>query len=170
MVWSFLPLVLLASNPFVDFQLNMAFDIVEEAEELAFRKEHEQASITYREGLHLARPRVLKLQDEDASANEDDFTVAFDWLVSSYCASSACQLEAGNLNGARSDAWAACVFTQNTNNQALQAMLQVCQASTDKIGELTTLKSILALSSSSRDTTSPMDKRILELERELGAK
>jgi hypothetical protein len=166
MVWSFLPLVLLASNPFVDFPLQMAFDIVEEANELASQKEYEQASKTYREGLHLGRSRVLKLQDEDPSTNKDDFTLAFDWLVASYCASSACQLQAGNLNGARSDAWAACVFTQNTNIQALQAMLKVCQESTDKFGELSTLKSILALSS--RDAT--IDKQILELERELGEK
>ena len=169
MVWStpFLPLMLLAANnnPFLDFRLQMAFDIVEEAKELASQEDHEQATKVYREGLHLGRSQVLRLQEESA-ATDDDPTMAFDWLIASYCASSTCQLQAGNVNGARSDAWAACVFTQNTNEQALQVMLKVCRAADDKFGELSTLKSIVALGTSPRDAA----KRIFELEQELGAK
>lgn len=43
---------------------------------------------------------------------------------------------------ARSDAWAACSFSNNENVDALLCMLIVCELQEDTMGELQTLKSI----------------------------
>ena len=69
-------------------------------------------------------------------------SLALDWLVASYLLCAEGHMELGDWQRARSDAWAACMYSQNTNLSALKTMLRVCEHGKDLIGQLSTLKSI----------------------------
>lgn len=156
----------LAASPnhkfaFQDARLQMAVDIFYEAQDLVTDGKHKEACEEFMSGISIGRSIVQRLQDtQDGQKNTDSPESALDWLVLSYISMFRARVEIGDWETARADAWAACNYSMYMNIEALYCMLSVCQNTDDKIGELQTLKSILAastVSNSSRTKDSNVD-------------
>ena len=108
---------------------------------------------------------ILQLQEE-----------SLQWLVDVCCDSSMIKLERLNdKDGARSDAWAACVFSKYQWKRPLDCMLKVCQQGEepDLIGEYQTCKQLLALpaaefgSDEADAKKEAIEQRLNEIDKEL---
>lgn len=149
----------------------------QEATELVSQGEYEEGCDVYMQGIFLGRKVVQSLMEQDSSETDgDDPQLALDWIVESYLACSKARIELGEWNTARSDAWAACSYSENKNLEALVCMLKVCEKD-DPMGELRTLKLIDQLISSDEQNmnTGIIDgeevlRRIQSLEEELERK
>ena len=125
----------------------------QEARSLAAKAEYSQAALAYSEALNLGRKAVVSLQEVEPQKLEtpDLPEKSLDWLIQVFCDS--CSLRLDHLNdadGARSDAWAACVFSQYQSTQALECMQRVCRHSKDAIGELQAITQLLQCTESSK--------------------
>jgi hypothetical protein len=153
------------SYSFQDEKLKGALELYQEAKELANIGEYQEACDVYMLGIFMGRKTVQSLcenRNDNSGRDDDDPQQALDWLVSSYLACSKARIQMGDWNKARGDAWAACSYSQNTNLEALECMLTVCENTDDDgLGELQTLKSIqqVLLSSSAEATID--DKEII---------
>ena len=141
--------LLLASRSKFLFQnerLQKAVTLYEEANELSSQNKLEDACYVYMQGIFTGRNAVRDLVENQDSKNDmDDPQLALEWIVASYLSRSRNHIELGDWNMARSDAWAACSYSQNQNLEALKCMLTVCQQTEDLFNELQTLKLILQL-------------------------
>ena len=162
---------------FRDEKLKGALSYYQEAQELAVQGEYQEACEVYMLGIFMGRKSVQRLLEEEESKEGEH---ALDWLVSSYMACCQARIHLEDWNAARSDAWAACSYSQSQNLKALECMLMVCEKTDDCLGELQTLKSIqqLILQTSSMEDTVPntkfhaedIEQRIGNLETELERK
>ena len=143
--------LLFASSSKFTFQnerLQQAVTLYEEAKELSSRKQYEDACYVYMQGIFIGRNIVKDLvqnQESGQEHSEDDPQLALEWIVASYLSRSKINIELGDWTTARSDAWAACSYSQNQNLEALDCMLTVCQQTNDLFNELQTLNLILLL-------------------------
>lgn len=95
-----------------------------------------------------ARKPAMLLQearDRDSSAgcesNEElGFPVEMRWLIETFKVSCRCRLVLGDVEKARSDAFAATIFSKNSDPDAHECLAEVCKATHDLIGELQALK------------------------------
>lgn len=127
---------------FEDDRLQQAADCLQEGQEMAIRGEYQEARDTIMAGVFSGRKIVEKLQQMKEDQAPEVSSKALEWLISSYICCSKARIEMCDWDKARSDAWAACTFSQNTNVDALDCMLQVCEKTSDLFGQLTTLKSM----------------------------
>jgi len=138
---------------FQNERLQNAAQLYDEGQELTNKGEFKEACDVYMQGIFLGRKIVQGLlednQDQDTGDDTDDAELALDWVVSSYVACSKARIELGDWNTARSDAWAACTYSNNKNLEALNCMVAVCENTNDLMGQLQTLKLIYQLISSS---------------------
>eukprot|EP00977_Amphora_coffeiformis_P011921 scaffold2917_cov191-Amphora_coffeaeformis.AAC.14 len=93
-------------------------------------------------GTFMGRKAVKAMQREMSNPERK---LAVDWLVASYLACGQARIQLGDWQTARSDVWAACMYSENSSLDALQCMLTVCENTDDLLGELNTLKSIQQL-------------------------
>jgi hypothetical protein len=160
---------------FQDERLKGALELCEEAQQLANDGKYRDACDTYMQGIFMGRKSVQRLQENnDDDDDDDDPTEALDWLVSSHAACGEARIRLGDWQTARSDLWAACTYSQNTNLQSLKSMLTVCKNTDDSFGELRTLNSIRDLLSFSQTkdemSIDELQQRIAALEEELERK
>lgn len=153
--------ILLASaNPDPsNLRLTMSYDLATEANELATKGMYQEASSIYDEAINLGRKPAL----------EQGEPLALDWLISVYRNSVKAKLQVNDVGGARSQAWAACVFSQNKDLSSIQLMAEVCQASGDSIGEVQAIKQILELDGldEGQINKQELEARLTSLEEEL---
>ena len=158
------------SYSFQNSNLQMAVDICKDARELASAGKQKEACDEFMSGIVIGRPIVQRLQESASkTTSEDDPTLALDWLVSSYV--ELCRSRGEDWVSARKDAWAACMYSMYNDMEALDCMLTVCRNTDDLIGEIQTLRQILACdgeSSAFTMTQNEIKERIRVLEKELG--
>ena len=154
---------------FQNERLQKAVTLYEEANELSSQKQLEDASYCYMQGIFLGRKAVQELvqnqeskQRDGGGCEDDDPQLALEWMVASYLSCSKIHIELEDWNTARSDAWAACSYSQNENLEALECMLTVCQQTNDMFNELQTLNLILQLLRSGGDTSVVANKFTLD--------
>lgn len=130
--------------------LQSALQSFHKGNELAQEGKYTKAARQFQRGIFLGRPVVLQLQDQQQqfgssahSSIQDNPHLALEWLIQTYVASSQANMQLGDLEAARRDAWGACLLSHN-NQAALQCMIEVCQLQKDKIGELSSLKMFLS--------------------------
>lgn len=164
--------LLLASKfSFQNEKLQNAARLYDEAEELASNGEWDEACAVYMQGIFMGRKIVQNLLQDDSNCNNDnsdEAQLALDWMVSSYLECSRARIKMEDWEKARSDAWAACSYSDNKNLEVLLCMLHVCESTDDLFGELQTLKSIQTLLPLSYATVEfDVQSRILNTEQKL---
>ena len=137
---------------FRDARLQIALEFYREGQQLLVEEKYRDASDALMSGVFAGRRVVEELH---ASSSEESAT-AMSWLVTSYIECAKARMKLGDWQTARSDAWAACMFSQNQNLPALQCMLTVCQNTDDLFGQLSTLKAILPLLAGTKETGSAL--------------
>ena len=155
---------------FQDERLKTAAELLQKGEELAIEGNFHEACDFFSQGIYMGRRAAQQIA---ADSKNKDSENAMDWLISSYVASANARIELSDWQKARSDAWAACTFSQNTYLPALWCMLTICENSDDTFGQLSTLKSMLPLVSDESQTETSMEdveERIALIEAQLETK
>lgn len=141
------------------------YEIHLEANEAYAAKEYQKAVDLYDDAIQGGRKMALALQEArdhvlSASSSNDDEEVsdgdgdgdgdggegyppALEWLVTSFRNSCRARLALKDTDGARRDAFAATVFTLNTDAEAHECLAEVCAASGDAIGERQAVKAAI---------------------------
>jgi len=130
--------------------LSTAKDISNEAADKVKAGRHREAAQLYEDAMLFGRKAALNLHE-----GGDDDGAALDWLdlIGLYRNSADVRLLLDDVEGARRDAWGACVFSQNEDIPSLECLANVCKAGGDDIGQMQALKRILELDER-KDTTS----------------
>ncbi|KAL7466038.1 hypothetical protein ACHAXS_006332 [Conticribra weissflogii] len=123
-----------------------------EANDAYNRKNYEMAVELYQEAIENGRKPALTLQElRDARENESGsetqqygYPAGLRWLVESFRNSCRCKLALGDVDGARRDAFAATVFSKNTDASAHECLAEVCAKSGDALGELQAVKAAIS--------------------------
>ena len=121
--------------------LVIAKDITDEAQDKLESGKEKDAIALYEDAMAFGRKSALALQEVGAEESEE----AMDWLISIYRSSAFVRLSIGDIEGARKDAWGACMFSQSMDIPSQECMAEVCKASGDDIGHVQALKRILEL-------------------------
>lgn len=162
----------------LQMRLQMGYEAADEARSLLEDKQYQQASSAFMDALNLGRKPALALQEFNIEAKDEENNnnnlqeEALQWLINVCCESAQLNLNhLDNLDNARKDAWAACVFSQYQNLEPLQCMQQVCQQGKDLMGEFQACQQLLNLSFEEFDSKDPkretLSNRIEELEQML---
>ena len=154
--------------------LDMAFDAASEARDFLAKDKYDEAAQSFGDALNLGRKPVLTMQElENDIVDEEDQKEALDWLIDICCESSILNLNhLEKIDQARSDAWAACMFSQYGKWKPLNCMRLVCVRQNDSIGELQACKQLLDLpkeESPDKSEREAVSKRLNQLEEMLGA-
>jgi hypothetical protein len=155
---------------FQDERLQGALELYKEGQQLTVEGNYQEACDVFMLGIFMGRKTVQSLLQQggqDDGSSEDDPQLALDWMISSYLACAEAHIQIGDWQTARADAWAACTYSQNSNRQALEIMLTVCEKTDDALGQFSALKSILELSESTIEADEMIQQRITALEEEL---
>jgi hypothetical protein len=160
---------------FQDKRLQGALELYKEGQQLTSEGNYQEACDVFMLGIFSGRKTVQSLLEntnggESNSGDDDDPQLALDWMVSSYLACAEAHIQIGDWQTARADAWAACTYSQNSNLQALEMMLTVCEKTDDALGQHSALKSILELSKSTTEADGMIQQQITALEEELKKK
>jgi len=150
----------------------MALEVTQEAKALVAAKRYQDAVTTYADALNLGRKSAIALQELPECSDTNLQASSLLWLVEVCCQSSELQLEhLRNLDGARSDAWAACVFSKYRQVEPLECMRKVCRAGEDAIGEYQAIQRLLELGEKSTtrgdDRQDELNSRLAELKQQL---
>jgi len=150
-------------------RLDMALEATQEAKALVAAKKYQDAVTAYADALNLGRKSAIALQE----CNDTNLQASsLSWLVEVCSQSSQLQLEhLQNLDGARSDAWAACVFSKYRQVEPLECMRKVCRAGEDAIGEYQAIQQLLELvdktSTNHDERQDELNSRLAELKQQL---
>ena len=123
--------------------LRDARDISAEAAGVASAGRDEEAVRLYEDAMIFGRKAALALHEEGADIDGDSSPL--DWLIALYRNSSLTRIKLQDVDGARKDAWGACLYSQNEDIASLECLAKVCEAGEDDMGQLMALKNILQL-------------------------
>jgi hypothetical protein len=127
---------------FQNERLKGALEYYEEGQKLFVSGDYEEACDTIMTGVFSGRKAVESMQAENAMHPES--AEALEWLVDSYIICAEARIKLQDWDKARSDAWAACMISKNSNLEALYCMLRVCEKVEDLFGQWSVLKSMEA--------------------------
>ncbi|KAL7537205.1 hypothetical protein ACHAWF_005687 [Thalassiosira exigua] len=124
----------------------MGYELSLEAHEAYGAKKYQSAVDLYTEAMESGRKPAMMLQEArcENGAPSDGYPEGVKWIVSSFKNSCRSKLFLKDIDGARRDAFAATVFSQNFDADAHECLAEVCAASKDAIGEAQALKSAIA--------------------------
>ena len=127
-------------------RLIMGYEQALEAKAAYEAKDYQAAIQSYEDAIQIARNPAMALEEARASVGGDNYdsVKGVNWLVDSFRNSCRARLALKDVDGARRDAFAATVFSQNTDADALMCLAEVCQASKDTMGELQATKAAIA--------------------------
>jgi hypothetical protein len=103
----------------------------------------EEAVRLYEDAMIFGRKAALALHEDGADIDGD--LSPLDWLIALYRNSSLTRIKLQDIDGARKDAWGACLYSQNEDIASLECLAKVCEAGEDDMGQLMALKNILQL-------------------------
>ena len=104
------------------------------------------------------RKAALALHEDGADIDGDSSPL--DWLIALYRNSSLTRIKLQDVDGARKDAWGACLYSQNEDIASLECLAKVCEAGEDDMGQLMALKNILQLDDKDSQLDSERRKEI----------
>jgi len=127
-------------------RLIMGYEQALEAKAAYEAKDYQAAIQLYEDAIQIARNPAMALEEARASVGGDNYdsVKGVNWLVDSFRNSCRARLALKDVDGARRDAFAATVFSQNTDPDAHMCLAEVCQASKDTMGELQATKAAIA--------------------------
>ena len=142
-----------ALKPYMRDRLLSGYEMALEANEAFTAKDYQSAVDLYTDAIESGRKPAMLLQEARAAAaavasNDDEsenqstegYPLGVQWLVTSFKNSCRARLFVKDVDGARRDAFAATVFSQNYDAAAHECLAEVSAASSDKLGELQALK------------------------------
>ncbi|KAL3780781.1 hypothetical protein HJC23_006719 [Cyclotella cryptica] len=113
-------------------------------------KQYQSAVDLYEEAVQNGRKPAIILQEAREKygvthEQESGFPEGLLWLVQAFRNSCRARLALGDVDGARRDAFAATVFSQNTDAASQECLADVCKESGDALGELQAVKASMEL-------------------------
>jgi len=134
----------------------MGFDLAKEADEFLNGGQYKKAIPLYDEAISIGRKPALALHQQqqqqqqeedgdDGATTQQTSTEELKWIIRLYCNSANAHLQTNDLNGARRSAWAACVYSQNSDLTSMTLFADVCHASGDVMNQVQAVKRILEL-------------------------
>ena len=149
---------------FQNDRLKGALELYKEGQLLVAAGEYIEGCDAIMTGVFSGRKIVEAMQQEDE--NNPESAEALAWLVASYLTCAEARITLQQWDKARSDAWAACMLSRNTNPEALQCMFRVCENTGDLFGQLSALKAMeecqmSGLLASTRDNSSRSDEAVV---------
>ena len=141
--------------------LRDARDISVEAAGMASAGKDEEAVRLYEDAMIFGRKAALALHEDGAETSvSSDGETPLDWLIALYRNSSLTRIKLQDVDGARKDAWGACLYSQNEDIASLECLEKVCEAGEDDMGQLMALKNILQLDEKASQLDSERRKEI----------
>jgi hypothetical protein len=137
--------------------LSDARDISAEAAEAAASGNTEEAVRLYEDAMIFGRKAAVALHERGVvgDASDSDLSVddesPLDWLIGIFRDSALMRIQLDDIDGARKDAWGACLYSQNADIASLECLAKVCEAGGDDMGRLMALKNILQLDDTAKD-------------------
>lgn len=131
--------------------LSDARDISAEAADAAASGKNEEAARLYQDAMIFGRKAALALHEhgivlaDSSFDNKCDEESPLDWLIALYRDSALTRIQLDDVEGARKDAWGACLYSQNTDISSLECLAKVCEAGGDDMGRLMALKNVIQL-------------------------
>lgn len=137
-------------TPFMRDRLLNGYGFYIQANAAYKSKQYESAVELYEEAIQNGRKPAMALQEareqystQDKNALEEGYPQSLDWIVTTFRNSCKSRLELGDIDGARRDAFAATVFSQNNDAESHECLAEVCKASKDTIGEYQAVKAAI---------------------------
>ena len=125
-------------------RLIMGYEQSLEAKKAYEAKDYQSAIQLYEEAIQMGRKAAMELEEARSSFGDiHDSTKGIIWLVDSFRNSCRARLAMKDVEGARRDAFAATVFSQNTDADSHMCLAECCQASGDKLGEYQAIKAAI---------------------------
>ena len=162
----------LSANQNVDLlkqRLQFGYEAADEARSFLQEKKYQEAAASFADALNLGRKPAIELQELDDLPELRDESLQ--WLIDVCCESSSLQLNhLEDLDAARADAWAACVFSKYQAKRPLDCMMKVCKEGKDLFGEFQTCKQMLDLPRQElgdKAARAEITQRIEQIEQEL---
>lgn len=131
-------------SSFMRQRLIMGYEQSLEAKAAYEAKDYQTAVQLYEEAIQTGRKPAMALEEARSLVDsKHESTKGVYWLVDSFRNSCRARLALKDIDGARRDAFAATVFSQNTDADAHMCLAEVCQASKDTLGELQATKAAI---------------------------
>ena len=133
-------------KPYMRDRLVTGYELSLEANEAYNSKNYQLAVEKYTDAIESGRKPAMIMQEAWASVASSDDTQQFSgyqWLVTSFKNSCRSRLAIKDIDGARRDAFASTVFSQNLDPDAHECLSEVCAASSDALGELQAIKAAI---------------------------
>jgi len=125
-------------------RLIMGYEQSLEAKAAYEAKDYQSAVQLYEEAIQIGRNPAMALEEARSSlGNNHDSIKGINWLVDSFRNSCRARLALKDIDGARRDAFAATVFSQNMDADSHMCLAEVCRASSDTLGELQATKAAI---------------------------
>jgi len=137
--------------------LSDARDISAEAAEAAASGNTEEAVRLYEDAMIFGRKAAVALHERGVVGDSSDSDLSvdeespLDWLIGIFRDSALMRIQLDDIDGARKDAWGACLYSQNADITSLECLAKVCEAGGDDMGQLMALKNILQLDDTAKD-------------------
>jgi tetratricopeptide (TPR) repeat protein len=131
-------------SSFMRQRLVMGYEQSLEAKAAYEAKDYQSAVQLYEEAIQIGRKPAMELEEARSSSFGDIHdNRGMSWLVDSFRNSCRSRLALKDIDGARRDAFAATVFSQNRDADSHICLASVCFASGDKLGELQAVKAAI---------------------------
>lgn len=139
-----------ALKPYMRDRLMNGYELSLQANDAFGRKEYQSAVDLYTDAIESGRKAAMLLQEARSGRDEGDvthhhrFPEGVRWLVTAFKQSCRARLVLKDVEGARRDAFAATIFSQNADGASHECLAEVCAASGDAWGELQAVKAAMA--------------------------
>ena len=136
-------------TPYMRNRLLDGYKCYIEANEAFELKNYHSAIELYEEAIQNGRKPAMSLQQareeytKSICKSSERYPASLDWIVITFRNSCKSRLHLGDIDGARRDAFAATVFSQNNDAASHECLADVCKESGDKIGEYQAVKAAI---------------------------
>lgn len=135
-----------ALKPYMRDRLMSGYELSLEAHEAYQAKNYQSAVDLYTDAIESGRKPAMMLQEARSAGSDtttDGYPEGVQWLVVSFKNSCRARLSLKDVDGARRDAFASTIFSQNFDADAHECLAEVCSASSDALGELQAVKAAI---------------------------
>ena len=136
-------------TPYMRNRLLDGYNCYIEANKAFELKKYQSAIELYEEAIQNGRKPAMALQQareeytKNAFESSERYPAGLDWIVTTFRNSCTSRLQLGDIDGARRDAFAATVFSQNNDAASHECLADVCKESKDALGEYQAVKSAI---------------------------
>lgn len=136
-------------TPYMRDRLVEGYDFYIQANEAFESKQFQSAIELYEEAIQNGRKPAMALQEarekyhSTKNTEEEGYPASLDWIVQTFRNSCRSKLAIGDIDGARRDAFASTVFSQNNDAASHECLAEVCNRSGDELGEYQAIKAAI---------------------------